>query len=42
MAAAAVDELTRQLDPDEPPRTSTNFSRMFRPNLIVRESTRPL
>ncbi|MDA3649233.1 LacI family transcriptional regulator [Saccharopolyspora indica] len=42
MAAAAVDELIRQLDPDEPVRASTNFSRMFRPNLIVRESTRRL
>ncbi|GAA4878033.1 MULTISPECIES: LacI family DNA-binding transcriptional regulator [Saccharopolyspora] len=39
MAAAAVDELARRLDPDEPPRRATSFSRMFRPTLIVREST---
>ncbi|MEV0083262.1 MULTISPECIES: LacI family DNA-binding transcriptional regulator [Saccharopolyspora] len=40
MAAAAVDELARQLDPDEPGRGSAGFSRMFRPTLIARESTR--
>jgi DNA-binding LacI/PurR family transcriptional regulator len=40
MAAAAVDELLRQLDPDGDERGSTSFSRMFRPSLIVRESTR--
>ena len=39
MAAAAVDELSRRLDPDQPGRATTSFSRMFRPNLVVREST---
>lgn len=40
MAATAVDELLHRLDPDTAGRGATSFSRMFRPGLIVRESTR--
>ena len=40
MAAAAVDELLRRLDPETAGRGAASFSRMFRPGLIVRESTR--
>lgn len=39
MANAAVDELVRRLDPDQPGRTAGNYSRMFRPHLVVRGST---
>lgn len=39
MANAAVDLLVRRLDPDQPGRATGNYSRMFRPNLVVREST---
>lgn len=39
MANAAVDELARRLDPDEPARPVGTYSRMFRPALVVREST---
>lgn len=41
MANAAVDELTRRLDPDGPGAGSGSHSRMFRPALVVRESTAP-
>lgn len=39
MANAAVDELVHRLDPDRPGRLSGSHSRVFRPRLVVREST---
>ena len=39
MANAAVDELLRRLDPDEPGSGTSSHSRMFRPALVPREST---
>lgn len=39
MANAAVDELVRRLDPDSPGVPAGSHSRMFRPELVVREST---
>ncbi|GAB3281476.1 LacI family DNA-binding transcriptional regulator [Parasphingorhabdus pacifica] len=39
MANAAVDELIRRLDPDDPRGSPGSHSRMFRPTLIAREST---
>ncbi|MCP2164704.1 LacI family DNA-binding transcriptional regulator [Goodfellowiella coeruleoviolacea] len=41
MAAAAVDELVHRLDPDGRHRTNGNYTRVFRPKLVVRESTAP-
>ncbi|GAA0653406.1 LacI family DNA-binding transcriptional regulator [Kutzneria viridogrisea] len=41
MAAAAVDELLQRLDPDSPRRRGGSYSRVFRPRLVVRESTGP-
>ncbi|MHA6805360.1 LacI family DNA-binding transcriptional regulator [Salinifilum ghardaiensis] len=41
MAAAAVDDLARQLDVDEPAGSSPSSGRVFRPGLVVRESTGP-
>ncbi|MEO6082942.1 MAG: LacI family DNA-binding transcriptional regulator [Umezawaea sp.] len=41
MAAAAVDELVNRLDPDRRRRGSGNYTRVFRPKLVVRESTAP-
>ncbi|PRY46282.1 LacI family DNA-binding transcriptional regulator [Umezawaea tangerina] len=41
MAAAAVDELVNRLDPDRKRRGSGNYTRVFRPRLVVRESTAP-
>ncbi|KAA2262340.1 LacI family transcriptional regulator [Solihabitans fulvus] len=38
MAAAAVDELVHRLDPDRR-RPSGNYTRVFRPRLVLREST---
>lgn len=42
MANAAVDELVHRLDPDRPDRAPGGHSRVFRPRLVVRESTAPL
>ncbi|GAA2672662.1 MULTISPECIES: LacI family DNA-binding transcriptional regulator [Actinosynnema] len=39
MATAAVDELVLRLDPDRRRRHSANYTRVFRPRLVVREST---
>jgi DNA-binding LacI/PurR family transcriptional regulator len=41
MAAAAVDELVHRLDPDRRRRGAGNYTRVFRPRLVVRESTAP-
>ncbi|MDR7303812.1 LacI family DNA-binding transcriptional regulator [Haloactinomyces albus] len=39
MARAAIDELLQRLAPDQPDRASETYSRVFRPSLVVREST---
>ncbi len=39
MARTAIDELLQRLDPDRPVRASQTHSRVFRPSLVVREST---
>lgn len=39
MAGAAVEELVHRLDPDRRRRPAGNFTRVFRPRLVVREST---
>ena len=41
MAAAAVDELVHRLDPDRRRRAAGNYTRVFRPRLVIRESTAP-
>ncbi|GAA3892261.1 LacI family DNA-binding transcriptional regulator [Saccharothrix violaceirubra] len=41
MAAAAVDELVQRLDPDRRRRQSGNYTRVFRPRLVVRQSSGP-
>ncbi|MFE2753815.1 LacI family DNA-binding transcriptional regulator [Actinosynnema sp. NPDC059335] len=41
MAAAAVDELVHRLDPDRRRRPAGNYTRVFRPRLVVRESSAP-
>jgi DNA-binding LacI/PurR family transcriptional regulator len=41
MAAAAVDELVHRLDPDRRRRPPGNYTRVFRPRLVVRETTAP-
>jgi DNA-binding LacI/PurR family transcriptional regulator len=42
MAAAAVDDLLQRLDPDRPRGGTGSYSRVFRPRLVVRESTGPI
>jgi DNA-binding LacI/PurR family transcriptional regulator len=42
MSAAAVDELVQRLDPDSRRRSSASHTRLFRPRLVVRESTGPI
>ncbi|MCP2260648.1 transcriptional regulator, LacI family [Streptoalloteichus tenebrarius] len=41
MARAAVDELSQRLDPDGRRTVGGSYSRVFRPRLVVRESTAP-
>ena len=41
MAAAAIDELVLRLDPDRRRQDRDNYTRVFRPRLVVRESTAP-
>ncbi|SHE76077.1 LacI family DNA-binding transcriptional regulator [Streptoalloteichus hindustanus] len=41
MARAALDELSLRLDPDGRDAPTGNYSRVFRPRLVVRESTAP-
>jgi len=41
MAAAAIDELVLRLDPDRRRQGTDNYTRVFRPRLVARESTAP-
>ncbi|MFD5829585.1 LacI family DNA-binding transcriptional regulator [Lentzea sp. NPDC060358] len=41
MAAAAIDELVLRLDPDRRRQGTDNYTRVFRPRLVARESSAP-